>query len=72
LYRYPESLTINDTPLVAEVQFIDVVLRPGTMLAIPAHCIYSMKPKEAGFSGAVILEIDTPISNLANLLGGAK
>jgi hypothetical protein len=38
------------------------------MIAIPAHCIYSIKPKEPGFCGAVIIEIDTPISNLSVVL----
>jgi hypothetical protein len=66
-WLYPEALTINDTPLVNEVQFVDVVLRPGTMLIIPAQFIYSCKV-DAGFHGAVIVEYDTPISNLANLL----
>jgi hypothetical protein len=67
-YRYPDTLSINDTPLVGEVQFIDIIVRPGTMVAVPAHCIYSMKPKEPGFSGCVVIEIDTPISNLASVL----
>jgi len=66
-WLYPEALTINDTPLVNEVQFVDVVLRPGTMLIIPAQFIYSCKV-DAGFHGAVVVEYDTPISNLANLL----
>jgi hypothetical protein len=69
--RYPESLTVNDTPLVGEIQFIDIVVRPGTMIAIPAHCIYSMKLKgsHAEFSTGLVIEIDTPISNLATALG---
>jgi hypothetical protein len=66
-WLYPEAMTINDTPLVKEVQFVDVVLRPGTMIIIPSQFIYSCKV-EAGFHGAVILEYDTPISNLANFL----
>lgn len=66
-YRYPTTLTINDTPLVGEIQFIDVIIRPGTMIAIPAHCIYSMHPK-AAFQSAVIVEIDSPISTLAAVL----
>jgi hypothetical protein len=67
VHVYADSLTINDTPLVNEIQFIDVVLRPGTMLIVPCQVIYSCKP-EAGFHGAVIIEYDTPISNLASVL----
>lgn len=68
--RYPSSLTLNDTPLVGEIQFIDVILRPGTMIVIPAHCIYSLSldtQASGKFGSAVILELDSPISNLAQL-----
>jgi hypothetical protein len=67
--RYPYSLTLNDTPLVGEIQFIDIILRPGTMIVIPAHCIYSLALKELNkFGAAVVLELDSPISNLAHIL----
>jgi len=65
---YPDSLSINDTPLVNEIQFIDVVLRPGTMLIIPCQFVYSCRAEGGGFHGAVVLEYDTLISNLANAL----
>ena len=67
-YRYPSSLTVNDTPLVGEIQFIDIILRPGTMIVIPCHCIYSISLKTPGtFGAAVAFELDSPISNLAHL-----
>jgi hypothetical protein len=70
-YKYPSILSINDTPLVGEIQFIDIIARPGTMVIIPCHCIYSMTPKEMGkFHSAVLLELDSPISNMANLFLG--
>lgn len=66
--KYPSSLTLNDTPLVGEIQFIDVILRPGTMIVIPAHCIYSLSLQTPGqFASAVVHELDSPISNLAHL-----
>lgn len=70
-YKYPSILSVNDTPLVGEIQFIDIIARPGTMVIIPCHCIYSMTPKEMGkFHSAVLLELDSPISNMANLFLG--
>jgi hypothetical protein len=67
--RYPSSLTINDTALVGEIQFIDIILRPGTMLIVPCHIIYSMGLKSADtFNSALILELDSPISQLASLI----
>jgi hypothetical protein len=64
--RFPSSLTVNDTPLVGEIQFIDIILRPGTMILIPCHCIYSLMPTEE-FNAAISVDLDSPISNLARL-----
>jgi len=68
-YKYTQNLTVNDTPLVGEVQFIDIVVRPGTMLAIPAHQIYSMKPKDGTkFHAALCIEVHSPVSVLGAVL----
>lgn len=69
--RYPQSFTINDTPMVAEIKYIDVVLRPGTMICIPAQTLYSIEPKDRGpntFHAHLILEVHNPVSKLASLL----
>jgi hypothetical protein len=67
-YRYPPSLSVNDTPLVGEIQFIDIILRAGTMIIIPCHVIYSVSPKSINeFHAATLIELDSPISNLAHL-----
>lgn len=64
-YRYPGSLTPNDTPLVADLKYLDVVLRPGTMICLPPHIIISIQPKEQEFAAAAIVEYHEPISILA-------
>lgn len=65
-YRYLSSLTPNDTPLVADIKFMDIVVRPGTALLIPPHRMISMEPKEPStFSAAMIIEYHEPISLLA-------
>lgn len=78
-YRYTSSLTQNDTPLVTDIKFLDIVVRPGTMLLIPPHSIVSMEPKASTspsttpstapstspFTAAAILEYHEPVSLLA-------
>jgi len=68
-YRYPRTLTINDSPLVSEIQYIDIVLRPGTMLCLPTHCIFSIEADDpTTFHSALWIEIDSPISSLTKFL----
>jgi hypothetical protein len=65
-YRYPTTLSVNDTPLVAELKYIDIILRPGTGLCLPSHMVYSLQPKEANqWCSAVIVEYHEPVSLLA-------
>jgi len=66
LYRYPGSLSPNDTPLVSDLKYTDIIVRPGTMICFPPHMIVSMEPKSADtFSAALILEYHEPVSLLS-------
>jgi hypothetical protein len=68
-YRYPRTLTINDSPLVSEIQYIDIVLRPGTLLCLPTHCIFSIEPDEpSSFHSALWVDVDSPISSVSKFL----
>jgi hypothetical protein len=67
-YRYPSSLTSDDTPLVADLKYMDIVLNPGNGLCIPAHMIISIEPVGDTFHSAAILEYHEPISVLAKSL----
>lgn len=65
-YRYVGSFTPNDTPLVAELKYLDIVLRPGTALFVPKHTVLALEPSEPGaFTAAAILEFHMPISLLS-------
>lgn len=67
--RFLGDLTVSDTPLLKEIQFIDIILRPGHMLHIPAHWIYCCKATEGSALPLVgILEVHHPISKLASAL----
>jgi hypothetical protein len=56
-----------DYPLLSEVQFMDVILRPGNMLILPPHWIVSMKSEDMLPIFAWI-EVHHPISKLAAAL----
>jgi hypothetical protein len=68
-YRYPSSFTVNDTAFVADLQYLDIVLRPGSALCIPTHILYSMEPADPkAFSSLVVLEYHEPISLLTKMM----
>ena len=66
--RYPSSITSDDTPLVADLKYLDIVLNTGNALCIPAHLIYSLEPRFETFSSAAIIEYHEPMSILAKSL----
>ena len=67
--RFLDELTISDTPLLKEIQFIDIILRPGHVLHIPPHWLYSCKVKDTSVLPLFgILEFHHPISRLASSL----
>jgi len=68
-HRYANTLTINDSPMVGEIQYIDVILRPGNLICIPSHCIYSLQPDPiSDFHSSLVIEVDSPISKLTKFL----
>jgi hypothetical protein len=69
-YRYPHTLTINDSPLVGELKYIDIILRPGTMLCLPTHAVYSIQPDSSSFHSCLYMEFNSPVSTLAKFLEG--
>jgi hypothetical protein len=56
-----------DCPLLNEVQFMDVILRPGHMFIMPPHWIVSLKSTDKMPVFAWI-EVHHPISKLASSL----
>ena len=67
-HRFPSSLTSDDTPLVADLKYIDVVVTTGNAICVPAHIILSIEPKDSGFHSAAIIEYHEPVSILAKSL----
>jgi len=63
--RFPSSFTMNDTPLVSELQFIDIKLKPGTGLLVPPHTYISLQ-SDNPLGLYVMIEYHEPISILAS------
>ena len=61
------SLTMQDTPLLNQIQFIEIKLRKGNLLLLPAHLIVDVRSADAEGSDAwtFMAEIHHPISRLA-------
>lgn len=62
------SLTPQDTPLLNQIQFIEVKLRPGNLLLLPAHLIVDIASDPASGEAIAwnfVAEIHHPISKLA-------
>ena len=64
--RFPETFTAMDTPLVGNIKFIIIKVKPGTTLCIPPHWLYSVRgtePKKALLWS--VLEVHHPLSKMA-------
>ena len=66
------KLTRDDAPLLAQIQYIDVIVRPGSALLIPPHWKVCWETHESKISAlAVWLEIHHPVSRFAHRAGTA-
>ena len=67
---FPNQLTKKDTPFVADLKYMDVILRPGTCLFMPAHWFVSWTTSQRDGGAkkvpmACTISYHTPISSLA-------
>lgn len=68
--RVPEQLTIQDTPLVGEIKYITVKVRPGTLLCVPTHWYVSVQRDPTDKKPCLWswMELHNPISRLAAIM----
>jgi len=59
------TLSLQDTPLLTQIQFIEIRIRKGNLLLLPAHLIVDIESIES--SWVFMGEINHPISALASL-----
>ena len=57
------SLSVYDTPLLGQIQFIEIRIRKGNLLTLPAHLIVDMSSTD---SWVFMAEIHHPISLIAS------
>jgi hypothetical protein len=64
---FPADITIKDTPFVADLKFIDIILRPGSCIFMPAHWFVSWIAGGGSDKTPMVCSISyhTPISLLA-------
>ena len=64
---FPGNLTGRDTPFVGDLKFIDIILRPGNCLFMPAHWFISWTATDKSVKTPTVCSISyhTPISWLA-------
>jgi len=65
--QFIDELKPADCPLLSEVQYMDLILRPGHMAILPPHWIVSMKSDDV-LPVFAWIEIHHPISKLAKAL----
>jgi hypothetical protein len=66
---FPSELTVKDTPFLADLKFIDIKLRTGTCLFMPAHWFISWVSNTNKLTTSCTISYHTPISWLSNTLG---
>jgi hypothetical protein len=64
---FPANLTIKDTPFVGDLKFIDIILRPGNCIFMPAHWFVSWTTTATATKTPMVgtISYHTPISYLA-------
>lgn len=64
---FPASLTSKDTPFVGDLKFIDIIVRPGNCLIMPAHWFVSWVAIDTSQKAPMVCTISyhTPVSLLA-------
>lgn len=64
---FPASITVKDTPFVADLKFLDIILRPGKCLFMPAHWFVAWAATDKCDVTPMVCTISfhTPISYLA-------
>lgn len=60
------ALTVYDTPFVGDLKFMDIVVRPGHMLILPAHWFVCWQGLEGSEACPMVCSVEyhTPISRL--------
>lgn len=65
----PEKYTLNDTPMVGNIKFMEIKVKPGNCLCLPPHWFYTLRASDPKKSMLwCCLEIQNPLSWMATRL----
>lgn len=64
---FPSQLTARDTPFIGDLKFIDIILRPGNCIIMPAHWFWSWSSCDTNVATPLTCTISyhSPVSALA-------
>ena len=63
---FPSTLTNKDTPFIGDLKYIDIILRPGNCLIMPAHWFWSWVTNGSDKPAMTCtISYHTPISSIA-------
>jgi hypothetical protein len=68
----PWQWYVTGSPLLQQVRFYPIVVRPGHVLVLPPHWYYAIAAQDAVYAMGYILERHGPISYLASRLDAAR
>ncbi len=64
--RHLSTFTYDDTPLLGHIDYMDIILRPGNALLLPAHWTYCIAGHEAAVPLYTLIEFHHPVSAFVN------
>jgi hypothetical protein len=65
--RQFQSLTTRDTPLLSQIQFVEIKLKKGNILVLPPHLIVDIATDSEEDCWFLLAEVHHPISKVASI-----
>jgi hypothetical protein len=65
LDQFPSQFTAKDTPFLSDIKYMDIILRPGNGIFMPAHWFVSWVGKQERIPMVGTISYHSPISLLA-------
>jgi hypothetical protein len=60
--RFPSEFTVKDTPFINDLKYVDIILRPGNCLFMPAHWYIAWLSTSEVIPLVAMIQYHTPVS----------
>jgi hypothetical protein len=67
---HPTEISRSHTPFLSDIKYIDIILRPGTVLLIPPHWRMAITPDEGSLGLCLEITLHHPMSLLMGAIRG--